>query len=62
VILASNAPVSALVAAQLDADAIELSWTQDGSLFRETRGISPAPVSGIPTVTARNGAVGRRGG
>jgi outer membrane protein OmpA-like peptidoglycan-associated protein len=62
VILASKAPVAALVSTQLDADAVELSWTHDGSRFRETRGISPVTTSAIPTVTARNGAAGRRGG
>lgn len=62
VLLASKAPVAALVSAQLDADAIEVSWIQDDSVFRETRGISPVAMSGIPAVTARNGAAGRRGG
>jgi hypothetical protein len=62
VMFASAAPLAKVVSAELDREAIELSWTRNGSVYRETRGITPvAPV--IPAApVARNGAVGRHGG
>jgi outer membrane protein OmpA-like peptidoglycan-associated protein len=60
VIFASEAPLSQVVSAELDRDAIELSWTRNGSVYRETRGITP--VAAIAPDAARNRAVGRHGG
>jgi outer membrane protein OmpA-like peptidoglycan-associated protein len=48
VMLASTVPLSHLVNAALDDDAIEVSWTRDGSVLRETRGITPI----APAVTS----------
>jgi OmpA family len=60
VMFASAAPLSEVVSAELDRDAIELSWTRNGSVYRETRGITP--VAAIAPETARNDATGRHGG
>jgi hypothetical protein len=59
VMFASEAPLSQVVSAELDRDAIELSWTRTGSVYRETRGITP-----IATLApaARNRATSRHGG
>jgi hypothetical protein len=58
-IFASEAPLSQVVAAELDRAAIELSWTRNGSVYRETRGITPVAAIAPP---ARNRAAGRYGG
>lgn len=39
--LDSAEPLSRLVSAELDRDAIAMLWTRGGSVFRETRGITP---------------------
>jgi hypothetical protein len=56
---ASTAPLATLVAAELGRNARELSWTRHGSVYRETRGITP-----LATIapTARNRPVGPHGG
>jgi outer membrane protein OmpA-like peptidoglycan-associated protein len=59
VMFASEAPVSQVVSAELDRDAIELSWTHNGTVYRETRGITP--VAAITPADARNGATSRHG-
>ena len=61
VVLASAAPVAQLVSEQLDANAIELTWTDHGSMFHESRGISPVETI-VPSVTARKQTASRRGG
>jgi outer membrane protein OmpA-like peptidoglycan-associated protein len=58
VLYASTAPVAGLVAAELDRNARELSWTRHGSVFRESRGITPLAVA----QPARNRPVGPHGG
>jgi hypothetical protein len=63
VLFASAAPLSQVVAAELDRDAIELSWTRNGSVYRETRGITPLAANTPDTApAARNRAAGRHGG
>jgi hypothetical protein len=51
VMFASAAPLSHLVNAALDDDAVEVSWTRDGSVLRETRGITPLSRPVAPAVT-----------
>jgi hypothetical protein len=52
VMFASTAPLPQLVSAELDHNAIEVSWTHRGTRLRETRGITPvatiAPRSARP--------------
>lgn len=59
VMFASAAPLSKVVSAELDRDAIELAWTRNGSVYRETRGITPVAAL---APAARNRAAGRHGG
>lgn len=53
IMFASTQPVATLVATELDRDAIEASWTRDGSVYRQTRGITPVALSGPPPVRSR---------
>lgn len=59
VMFASSAPLGRLVAAELRADAIEVSWTRDGSVYRQSSGITPVAATVPP---ARNRVPGPRGG
>jgi outer membrane protein OmpA-like peptidoglycan-associated protein len=59
VMFASAAPLSQVVSAELDRDAIELVWTRYGSVYRETRGITPVAAL---APAASNRAAGRHGG
>ena len=38
---ATTLPLGTLVAAELDRDALEVSWTRNKSIYRESRGITP---------------------
>lgn len=59
VMFASSAPMGRLVAAELRADAIEVSWTRAGSVYRQTSGITPVAAT-VPSTQNRN--PGPRGG
>jgi outer membrane protein OmpA-like peptidoglycan-associated protein len=46
VMFATAEPLSLVVSAELDHDALETEWTRNGTRFRETRGITPiAPIT-----------------
>lgn len=48
VMYAATAPLSRLISAELDRDAIEVRWTRQGTRLRETRGITP-----VATIASR---------
>jgi outer membrane protein OmpA-like peptidoglycan-associated protein len=58
VMFASRAPLSTLVSTELDRSAIETSWTLRGSIYRESRGITPVMVA----APVRNRPADRHGG
>jgi outer membrane protein OmpA-like peptidoglycan-associated protein len=60
VMFATAAPLSQLISAELDRNALEVTWTHLGTRLSETRGITPIasagtgrPISGRPTSSRR---------